>query len=587
MSNASLELGGDNWAAKDTKLLASTVSDDSGRFYPREFTFARGSNLSATRVNEDGLIEKGYENLLLNSNLFDNGGVAPTIWQKGQNIVTGGQAGYDGTNDAWLIDKQNTSGTYIAQGISKTGVHTISLYAKAGSLKHMVIWASGGDVEEASFLLEGDGSITRTFNTPSASIQRVGASDWYRCEIVVLDTSQIRIYPASSGSSVSGTLGNIYIQDAMLNQGLAALPYIESGASTAKAGILENEPRIDYSSGTASLLLEPQRTNLITQSEYIAGLSIASSATLSLESEANPSGGGFAYKVTATEVSSRVQRSIGTQGSNFVFSGFFKGSGAATRIRFRNNQGEGVFYNIDANGAFTLYSENAVNDNYGIEDYGNGWHRIFFETTTSNSSVNYAQVYCDVLDGDGSVLAWGLQAEQGSYPTSYIPTYGTSQTRADDFGNNNNILAKPVAFGANDDFTFYYEGSFDKDGNNGMVFGGGAAGSGADYKNYLWLTASGMLLKGTSETSMASTTFNQVKNTNYKLLVKRDGSRIDFFINGTKIPTTQASTNTAFTLRSVGWSYSNTVYQISGNIKQFKALPTALTDNECIELTTI
>ena len=45
MNNASLELGGDNWAAKDTKLLASTVSDDSGRFYPREFTFTRGSNL--------------------------------------------------------------------------------------------------------------------------------------------------------------------------------------------------------------------------------------------------------------------------------------------------------------------------------------------------------------------------------------------------------------------------------------------------------------------------------------------------------------------------------------------------------------
>ena len=58
----------------------------------------------------------------------------------------------------------------------------------------------------------------------------------------------------------------MYIQDAMINQGLAALPYVESGASTAKAGTLENEPRIDYSSGTASLLLEPQRTNLVEHS---------------------------------------------------------------------------------------------------------------------------------------------------------------------------------------------------------------------------------------------------------------------------------------------------------------------------------
>ena len=83
-----------------------------------------------------------------------------------------------------------------------------------------------------------------------------------------------------------------------------------------------------------------------------------------------------------------------------------------------------------------MYSENAVNDNYGIRDYGNGWHRIFFETTTSNSSVNYAQVYGDILDGDGSVLVWGLQAEQGDYPTSYIPNHsGGTITRSDELTN--------------------------------------------------------------------------------------------------------------------------------------------------------
>ena len=41
-----------------------------------DFTFTRGSNISATRVNEDGYIEKGYENLLLQSNSFD------TTWIK-------------------------------------------------------------------------------------------------------------------------------------------------------------------------------------------------------------------------------------------------------------------------------------------------------------------------------------------------------------------------------------------------------------------------------------------------------------------------------------------------------------------------
>ena len=33
------------------------------------FTFSRGSNLAATRVNADGLIEKGRENLFTNSDM--------------------------------------------------------------------------------------------------------------------------------------------------------------------------------------------------------------------------------------------------------------------------------------------------------------------------------------------------------------------------------------------------------------------------------------------------------------------------------------------------------------------------------------
>ena len=53
---------------EDGTLGSLKPTDGSG-----DFTFSRGSNTSATRVNADGYIEKGYENLLEQSNWDDVG----------------------------------------------------------------------------------------------------------------------------------------------------------------------------------------------------------------------------------------------------------------------------------------------------------------------------------------------------------------------------------------------------------------------------------------------------------------------------------------------------------------------------------
>ena len=53
-------------AGKDTKAYSIKPTDGSG-----DFTFSRGGNLTATRIDSNGLIEKGRENLLLQSNQFD------------------------------------------------------------------------------------------------------------------------------------------------------------------------------------------------------------------------------------------------------------------------------------------------------------------------------------------------------------------------------------------------------------------------------------------------------------------------------------------------------------------------------------
>jgi hypothetical protein len=88
-------------AYKDGKLYSIKPTDGSG-----DFTFTRGSNLAATRVDENGLIEKGRENLVLQSNQFD------TTWALGGATITSGQADKDGGTDAWALTSTTTNGAH-------------------------------------------------------------------------------------------------------------------------------------------------------------------------------------------------------------------------------------------------------------------------------------------------------------------------------------------------------------------------------------------------------------------------------------------------------------------------------------------
>ena len=59
-SDASLAFIASTESAKEGTAYSMKPTDGSG-----DFTFTRGSNLSATYVGRDGYIKKGYENLLL------------------------------------------------------------------------------------------------------------------------------------------------------------------------------------------------------------------------------------------------------------------------------------------------------------------------------------------------------------------------------------------------------------------------------------------------------------------------------------------------------------------------------------------
>ena len=392
-----------------------------------DFTFSRGSNLAATRVNSSQLIEKGRENLILQSNQFD------TTWGKISTTEFGGQGGYDGTNDAWRI---NLNGGTTLKAVNQnftaySGVSTASFYAKAGT--HSIIQfgtASQNNVFVAFDLSNGSvGSLSA--NAIDASAKSIG-SGWYRIQvafqavgaagfvIAAVDSLSATRFPSTSST------GDFYIQDSQLEQGLVATDYIETGATTAQAGILEDLPRLDYSGGAScpSLLLEPSRTNLISQSEYFGSWLIFAGATIEDNYGISPEGLLNGAKISGAGGNDFIYVSISpTIGTIYTTSCFVKNIDSSIS----------VMYGVNATDVKINWSGTEISSVTGVgtdfESYGNGWYRVW-QTSTATSTSSVMRFYSN-QSSLGSVELYGYQIESNaSYPTSYIPTYGVSQTRA-------------------------------------------------------------------------------------------------------------------------------------------------------------
>ena len=535
---------------KESKLYSIKPTDGTG-----DFTFTRGTD-TATRVNSAGLIEKETQNLLLQSNQFD------TTWTNSNSTETSGQSGYDGTNDAWLLSKSAAFGL-VQQSISASGVHTYSIYAKAGTLDWVYIVArdSVGVNDAESYFDLSSGSLGSNDGDAfiDSNIEDIGGG-WYRCSVVTEGGfNQLRIAPADANGDLSGTSGNIYIQDAQLEQSLVARTYIDTTTAAVYAGITDNLPRLDYSGGAScpSLLLEPQRTNLFTQSEYLNGFTTSGSPapTLTANYAESPEGVDNAYRVEIPSVSGlslMAQLISHTSGTDMTISAYVKSNVVSDQsFKFFGDYGTGS----GTSGTLTATSE---------------WQRFTFTFTPTATGSRNAGIL-NVANTAADLLVYAMQIETGSYPTSYIPTMGVSATRVKDFINQNiQALTSGLTEG-----TLFVE--FEKPNTGENVDLMRLKGSGASGRAYIYNNGAGFASDwGTSQN------FTIGENTKAAWRLDSLSSGVEF-VNGVK---GAGGSGTA-------WSDIRLLrFNADGNggvlkIKQILFFPTALTDAECITLTTL
>jgi len=498
-----LEIGNSNWAIKEGELLGyNRVGND---YLPIPITMTRAS--LGTRVNPEGLVE---DVALLGIEELTDGGfpTGTTAWYEGTGWSLGnGYAESDGTNAP--LEQYNA--------------------LEIGKQYKVVITVIG--------------------MTASPLSVRLGTSS----------SNQVLSITSDGTYTAYGTAGNTTFR--LRSQGF-------NGKVTdvsVKEATIENLARVDYTDGTSSLLVEPQRTNTVTYSEDytvtysedFSQFSTLGSPTLTTGQLA-PDG-----TLSATKVS-------GTIGSTYLaLSGTT--SATATRTIYAKT--------VSGTGTARLMSYYGNTDN--LFNLTEEWQRFELTGAISTGAANF---YVDMRGTQtlSEFIVWGGQSEEATYATSYIPTSGGTVTRVQETYEKTGISD---LINSEEGVLFFEMAALSDDGTLRCI----TLSDGGTTNRVLIIYDTQSNSIRAVVVSNAGTSFDELHTVTstldfHKIAIKWKLNDFALWIDGVEVAT-DTSGAAPIGLDRIVFDVGNGTYDFYGKVKQLQIFKTALTDDELTILT--